>query len=330
MVSIHRFIPVFLCAGLVLGSGCGKEEKGSNAPGVAEILNKIHNPRPEVFNPIHMATTSVWVDFMTKAQQTLGYLPLTGTMDENGNYDRTTPSDHFVMRSANGGMLQVVFRKMTFVAGNDWRYDPFDIEFEMVAGEHRLYVHERRASSDDEASIYKGNWMLGEEAFEIDAAIQTGVHLDSDSTGTGADSQTKIVGSYKNARVQIAYNERSDFQYQSHRGKSVSFLRRNINSAGRTKDAMFVWQDVHLSNLFEDGFVSLENSNWAAHGSVTRNGQAWGRYRLEKGPIVHIFLDMPGESFRLQSWRRLAAQVACTRDVDCASDRCVNGRCAAQ
>lgn len=152
----------------------------------------------------------------------------------------------------------------------------------------------------------RGTIAHDDESYTVDLRYRGSRDRQFDTTGAASVEQYAVSGSVRTDDWQLTLDERYQLRSQTGNVRTVghgtaSSVQRTINNTLVQGDDTFRWQGVHTRGSFRSNQAgALEASSpteWSAEGRVTRNGEAYGRYELQRqAGQLRVRLQTPSET----------------------------------
>lgn len=155
-----------------------------------------------------------------------------------------------------------------------------------------------------------GHLVLDDVDYGIESLRYQGTeYSEVDSTGSEYRNTYHLTGAMTGGDGRFDVDERWRFEIVTttgSRGGSAQTAERVANSALTLGDDRYQWVEATTRKAFKDGKAG-DPDYWAAQGEVRRNGQAFGRYRLDARVLdaeghgwIVFQLVLPGETLELE------------------------------
>jgi hypothetical protein len=243
-----------------------------------------------------------------------GRLTTTGTIrrDGDGYAYAPEPRDRLVVPHPRGGTVDFTFHD---VRGSSDGVEAF------FNGDHTLSFTARREgevdarfsstrAGDRHTATARGRLTVDGTEYRIDLEYAGRSQAVVDGPGGEIRRTITTTGTVETDRARLRVDETSEMvgasaDVRDGLGGRAHSTTRRIRSRLEVGDDTYLWNDVETRTSFRNGRASNVDGFWRAEGSITRNGQPYGSYRLRATDAeVQIRLHVPGDSTVLESYRR--------------------------
>ena len=245
-------------------------------------------------------------------------LVTTGTVRQTGDQYVYEPAPADVLVVELEGTPRATFRIHTMTGdmsrasaflGGDHEF-LYDVE---VDGRMDITFGSARAGSTFETSA-EGSMTLGGVELDIDVAAAGTHSSEVDTSGSHYENAFRTTGSVSGPGFDMAVDETWDFELITASGDGGGSAQSAVRTVANSLDLgpnTYDWVGVRTQKSYRDGRPSSLDTFWTAEGEVLRDGEPYGRVRLdtdlvgsESGGFILFMLDLPDESVELE---RIAA-----------------------
>ncbi len=221
---------------------------------------------------------------------TNGTLRVTGVPAQPYQYE-SLPKDRFILIPLQGPTVEIYVLFVDLTRGiSEWRH--------VSAGSDLVFRSELgvQANLANVKGQYQSTTFPG-VTFAVDLAAVTTGFSEVDSTGNHTLTDTSLSGRVESTGFAQTVRTRNRFEFISTRGISGRLQSASTSEVWNNNTVVlggdtYLWNNVKKQRSFRDGKESQLDTYWNATGEITRNGQAFGRYRKTLTPVGTSVIDV--------------------------------------